>query len=147
MLTVQPKRYKQRHMSMDIQFFDDPLQGPRAPEDVRIKQIGLFIYPESRRLAFGIELTRFFERPSIEVRIQNGRGEPAGSLSVIDTLSPNFSLNMHLRDKEDANPYELTAIVYYATPETERKDVDRQTIEFAANKGGEHIFEFEVDES
>ncbi len=131
---------------MDIQFFDNPLQGPRAPEDVRIKQIGLFIYPESRRLAFGIELTRFIERPSIEVRILNGRDEPAGSLSVIDTLSPNFSLNMHLRDQEDANPYELTAIVYYATPETERQDVDQQTIRFDANQGGEHIFQFDVSE-
>lgn len=131
---------------MDIQFFDNPLEGPRAPEDVRIKQIGLFIYPESRRLAFGIELTRFFERPSIEVQIRNGRGEPAGSLSVIETLSPNFSLNMHLRDREDANPYELTAIVYYATPETERQDVDRQTVTFDASKGGELITEFDVSE-
>lgn len=132
---------------MDIQFFDDPLEGPRAPEDVRIKQIGLFIYPEARRLAFGIELTRFFERPCIEVTIRNGDDQPAGSLSVIETLSPNFSLNMHLRDKETVDPYELTATVYYATPETERRDVDSRTIRFSANEGGEQIFTFAEDES
>jgi hypothetical protein len=127
---------------MDIQFFDDPLEGPRPREEVRIKQIGLFLYPETRRLAFGIELTRFLERPSIEVQITNGEGQTAGSLHVIETMTPNFSLTLHLRDAADANPYMLSAVVYYSHPEEERQDIDRQTVHFEADVPGEQIFKF-----
>lgn len=129
---------------MDIQFFDDPFGGPKQPEDVRIKQIGLFLYPEARRMAFGIELTPFMQRPSIEVILTNADGLPAGSLHVIDTLTPNFSLTLHLRDPETRNPYRLSAVVYYATPEEERTDVDRQEVEFDALQAGEVLFAFDV---
>ena len=127
---------------MDVQFFDDPLQGPRSREDVRIKQIGLFIYEGGRRLMFGLELTPFRERPSVEVTLTNAEGRPAGSLHVIDTLTPNFSLTIHLRDDEITEPYQLTATVYYATPETERTDVHSKTITFLASQPGEQIFKF-----
>ncbi|MCA9951799.1 MAG: hypothetical protein KDE48_19240 [Anaerolineales bacterium] len=127
---------------MDIQFFDNPLQNPKSREDVRIKQIGLFVYDDLRRMAVGLELTPFLERPSIEINITNGKAEPAGSLNVIENLSPNFSLTMHLRDAETINPYQLTAIIYYATPETERVDVDIQTVQFALEQPGEMRFTF-----
>lgn len=130
---------------MNIQFFDDPLEGPRSREDVRIKQIGLFLYPEARRLAFGIELTPFRERPSIQVTITNGEGQPAGSLHVIETLTPNFTLNIHLRDSETVNPYTLTAVIYYSHPEEERVDVDQQTVEFDATVAGEQLFPFPTE--
>lgn len=130
---------------MDIQFFDDPRGAGRAREDVRIKQIGLFVYPDVRRMMFGIELTPFRERPSIDVRVRNGRGEPAGSLSVIETLTPNFSLMLHLRDEETINPYDLLAVLYYSTPETEPVEVDRQLITFSASEAGEILFKFETD--
>lgn len=130
---------------MDIQFFDDPLEGPRSREDVRIKQIGLIIYPEIRRLAFGIELTRFRERPSVEVTITNGDGQPAGSLHVIETLTPNFTLHMHLRDTATVDPYELQAVVYYSAPEEDRVDVTSQTVTFDASLAGEQLFRFDVD--
>ena len=50
---------------MQIEFFDDPLKRPKSRHDVRIKQIGLFIHEEPRRLSFGLELTPFLERPRI----------------------------------------------------------------------------------
>ena len=128
---------------MDIQFFDDPSEGPRPREEVRIKQLGLFIYPDLRRMAFGVELTPFRERPSIEVEIHNGENEPAGQLTVIETLTPNFSLTMHLRDKETANPYTLSATLYYATPETERQNIETQTITFSVTEPGEQLFKFD----
>ena len=127
---------------MDIQFFDNPLQNPKSREDVRIKQIGLFVYDDLRRMAVGLELTPFLERPSIEINITNDKAEPAGSLNVIENLSPNFSLTMHLRDAETINPYQLTAIIYYATPETERVDVDLQTVQFALEQPSEMRFTF-----
>jgi hypothetical protein len=105
--------------------------------------IGLFVYPETRRMAFGLELTPFRERPCIDVNIKNGLGEPAGSLSVIETLTPDFNLTLHLRDRETADPYEMTVTLYYATPETERMDVDSQTVTFYAAEEGEKVFRFE----
>lgn len=125
---------------MQIEFFDDPLKGPASREEVRIKQIGLFIHDDSRRLTFGLELTPFLERPSIEVTIRNGQGEPAGALTVVESMTPNFSLIVHLRDSEVNDPYTLTAEIYYATPETERTNVDRKTITFNALALGEHIY-------
>ena len=127
---------------MDIRFFDDPLEGPRAREDVRIRQIGLFRYPEERRFMFGIELTPFVERPSIEVLVTNGAGEPAGSLHVIETLTTGFSLVIHLRDRATRNPYELTAVLYYTWPDRDRQEVERRTVTFDMDAAGELLFKF-----
>ena len=127
---------------MQIEFFDDPLKGPASREQVRIKRIGLFIHDDSRRLTFGLELTPFLERPSIEVSIINGAGEPAGALTVIESMTPNFSLIVHLRDNDLNDPYQLSAEIYYATPETQRVNVDRQKVLFDAAIVGEQIFTF-----
>lgn len=129
---------------MDIKFFDDPLGGPKSREDVRIKQLGLFVYEDMRRVAFGVELTPFLEGPSIEVRITNARGEPAGSLTVIEANTPNMTLTLHLRDVERVDPYALTATLYYATPETERVEVDARTVTFHALQPGENLFTFDA---
>jgi hypothetical protein len=127
---------------MQIEFFHDPLQQPKAREDVRINQIGIFVHDDARRISFGLELTPFLERPSIQVSITNRKGKPAGALTVIETMTPNFSLIIHLRDDVETDPYELTAEIYYATPETDRQDVDRQTIAFKAAISGERVFKF-----
>ena len=127
---------------MEIQFFSDPQNQPRSREDVRIKQIGLFVHDDARRISFGLELTPFLERPSIQVSITNGEGEAAGALTVIETMTPNFSLIIHLRDEVVYDPYELTAEIYYATPETERQNVDRQTMSFSVSTPGKKTQKF-----
>ena len=127
---------------MHIEFFDDPRRQPKARDEVRIKQVGLFIHEDLRRFSFGLELTPFLERPSIQVTIRNGKGEPAGALTVIETMTPNFSLIIHLRDGDITDPYELTAEIYYATSETARLDVDQQTVTFSASTSGELTFGF-----
>jgi hypothetical protein len=129
---------------MDIKFFDDPLESPRPREDVRFRQIGLYLYPDLRRMAFGVELTPFAERPSIEVLIFNGEGAPAGSLNVIETLTPNFSLTMHLRDETTLNPYRLVAILYYSWPDRERIEIERREVSFEVAQPGELLFKFDA---
>jgi hypothetical protein len=129
---------------MDIKFFDDPLEQPRPREDVRFRQIGLYLYPDLRRFAFGVELTPFTERPSIEVLVANGDGQPAGSLNVIETMTPNFTLTMHLRDRETVNPYELTAVLYYSWPDREKIEVERRVVTFEVERPGEQIFRFDA---
>lgn len=133
---------------MDIRFFDDPLESPRSREDVRIRQIGLFIHDDLRRMAFGVELTPFRERPSIEVRLFNGKDEPAGSLNVIETMSPNFNLTLHLRDAETANPYRLVAVLYYSYPEEDKEKilVERREVSFEVDQPGEKIFKFDAED-
>ena len=129
---------------MDIRFYDDPLPQPRPREEVRFRRIGLFLHPDLRRLAFGVELTPFAERPSIEVTIVNGAGEPAGSLHVIETTTPNFSLTMHLRDAATHNPYQLTAVLYYSWPDREKIEIERRMITFEVAQPGELLFPFDT---
>jgi len=130
---------------MDIRFFDNPIEEPGNREDVRIRQIGLHLYPDLRRFAFGIELTPFRERPSIEVNVTNGDGQPAGMLHVIETMMPNFSLTMHLRDAETVNPYTLTALLYYSWPEEkERQEIEQREITFEVIEPGEQLFKFDA---
>ena len=128
---------------MNVTFFDDPLQEPSAPEDVRMKQLGLYVYPDKRRVAVGFELTQFRQRPSLEVTITDEQDKVAGSLNVIEVLSPNFSLTMHLRDKEPADTYQVEVTIYFATPETERQDVHTCQATFTVAEPGEQIFKFE----
>ena len=127
---------------MDIQFFFDPDDQPRSRDDVRIKQIGLFIHEGGRRVTFGLELTPFLERPCIDVEITNAAGQQAGMLSVIEQVTPNFSLVLHLRDDERRDPYQLRAVIYYTTPETDPVKVDDRVVRFETAESGEQIFSF-----
>ena len=124
---------------MQIDFFDDPQKTPRSRTEVRINQLGLFIYPDGRRLAVGFDITPFLERPSIEVNIYNSRGESAGSLNVIETLETNFNLTMHLRDRAPTELYTIEAELYYLTTENERATVHRHQTSFDITKPGEQI--------
>ena len=122
---------------MQIHFYDDPGETPKSREDVRLNDLGLYVYPDGRRVTMGFNVTPFLEKPSIEVRVVNERGEPAGWLNVIETIETNFSLTMHLRDKEPTSHYEVTATVYYQTPETDRMDVHQVVKQFDATQPGE----------
>lgn len=122
---------------MQISFYDDPEKAPKSREDVRLNDLGLYVYPDGRRIAVGFNLTPFIEKPCLEVRVVNAHGEPAGWLNVIETMETNFSITIHLRDKEPTNQYEVTAVVYYQTPETDRTDVHRLVKRFDATRPGE----------
>lgn len=122
---------------MEIQFFDNSFETPKSREDVRLKQLGLFLYDDLRRVAVGFDITPFLEPPSIQVTITNPHGEEVSSLHVIETVDRNFHLTMHLRDKEPAETYEVKAVIYYATPETERMDVHTVRRTLDATRPGE----------
>lgn len=109
-----------------IQFFDDPFESPKPRDEVRLKNLGLYVYEDGRRIAVGFDITPFLERPSIEVTIYNLRGERAGALTVIEAMEANFHLTMHLRDKEPADEYRIEAVLYYEGEDGERLEVDRK---------------------
>ncbi|MCP4427624.1 MAG: hypothetical protein GY803_24335, partial [Chloroflexi bacterium] len=99
-----------------VQFFDTGFEIPKAREDVKFNEVGFFVYEDRRRVAVGFNITRFLEGPSIEVNITNDNGEPAGTLTVIETGDANFSLTMHLRDQNPTDLYHVEATLYYAVP-------------------------------
>ena len=125
---------------MDVTFFEDPLEGPQSRDDVRLKQIGLFVHEDGRRVAVGLEMTPFRERPSIEITITNAEGREAGSLTVIEALRPNMTVTIHLRDGGEQGPYGVTAVLYYASPDSGRQNVHTATVEFDATTPGEQVF-------
>jgi len=107
---------------MNINFFDNPQEVPRSREDVRIKQLGLYMYDDRLRFAVGFDITPFLEPPSIEVIALDEAGNEVSSLHVIEANDNNFSLTMHIRGNE-SEQLAVKATLYYATPETERVDV------------------------
>ncbi|MCP4362445.1 MAG: hypothetical protein GY796_30940 [Chloroflexi bacterium] len=122
---------------MEIKFFKDSLEGPKPREEVRIEQLGLFLFDDLRRVQVGFVITPFRERPSLQISITNPQEQEVSSLHVIETIDTNFSLTMHLRDNEPAEVYEVTAVLYYATPETERMDVHTLTRTLNVTQPGE----------
>ena len=126
-----------------INFFDDPFEVPKPREEVRFKQIGLFVYEYLRRVAVGFDLEPFLERPCIEVAVTNDNGQLAGALTIIETLERNFSMTMHLRDKEPTETYHITATIYYQTPDSDREDVYTISGSFPVVESSEHLIKGE----
>jgi hypothetical protein len=124
-------------MSMEIRFFEDPLESPKSREDVRIRTLGLYVYEDKRRVAVGFDITPFLENPSIDIQVVNANGLPAGSMSIVNTVETNFTLTLHLRDEEPTDLYMLTAALYYASPDGERVDIQKKTATFDLTRPGE----------
>ncbi len=124
---------------IDVNFFDDLSKAPRQREEVRFNQVGIYVHEGNRRIAVGFDITPFIERPSIEVTVKNILGAPAGSLTVVETLETNFSLTLHLRDREPMDVYEVSATLYYATPETGRTDVHTVSGEINVSTAGDQF--------
>ena len=122
---------------MRVQFYDDLEGGPRSREEVRLNELGLFVYEDRRRVAVGFNLTPFLERPSILVRVTSAGGEEVATLSVIEAMQPNFNLTLHLRDDGAGDPYQLEAIIYYLTENGERQVSDRQVKPFSVASPGD----------
>lgn len=122
-----------------INFFDDPERRGNARDDVRLNKLGIYVHEDGRRIAIGFNLTPFAERPSIEVTATNSNGQPAGSLTIIEALSPNFNLTMHLREESVDNKYEIEAVVYYKDDDGAQVEVDRKRTAIDVSRPGETI--------
>jgi hypothetical protein len=122
---------------MHIQFYDNLEGGAKSRKDVRLKELGLHVYEDGRRVAIGFNLTPFLERPSLLVRVTNANGDEAASLNVIEAMEPNFNLTLHLRDGDNIDPYLVEASVYYVSESGERQISDRQVRTFDSSKPGD----------
>jgi hypothetical protein len=115
---------------MRIDFYDDPSQAQRDPEEVQITGMAVSVYPDGRRVAVRLAITPFRQRPSLDLTITNERNEQAASLTVIETIDPNVSLTVHLRDNEPSGRYEMRAELYYLFPDRGRVVVHSQVTVF-----------------
>lgn len=122
---------------MHVQFYDDLDGSPKPRKEVRLNELGLYVYEDGRRVAIGFNLTPFLERPSLLVTIANSQGDEAASLSVIEAMEPNFNLTVHLRDDANLDPYKVEAIVYYVSENGKREVSHRIVRTFDSSKPGE----------
>ncbi len=125
-----------------INFLDDPAEMPKRRADVRLLQLGFFVYEDSRRVMVGFELTPFLERPSLEINITNENGERAASMIIVDTTEANFSMTMHLRDTNPTDIYSVDVALYYAMPNEERELVKMETAVLDVSTPGEQLVTF-----
>lgn len=122
---------------MRIRFYDDPVRGPKPRDEMRFNQIGIFVHEDGRRIGIGFDITPFMERPSINILVTTEMGEEAASISVIEVVETNFNLTLHLRDNEIARRYILEAVLYYNSPGSDKKIVDRISRSFDVHVAGE----------
>lgn len=107
---------------MDI-FFHDPDDLPLPPNEVRIRTFALQPYPDGRRVRVYLEITPFQKKPSAEVTLFNPTGEPAGSVSIIETIDPRLEMTMHLQGTITPGTYTAQADLFYQELPEETADI------------------------
>ncbi len=122
-----------------INFLDDPAEVPKSRADVRLLQLGFYVYEDGRRVMVGFEITPFLERPSLEINISNENGERAASMIIVDTQTPNFSMTMHLRDIKPSDMYKVDVVLYYAMPNEDPEMVQMETAVLDMSTPGDQL--------
>lgn len=97
---------------MDI-FFQDPNEVPLPPDEVRILDFSAEPYPDQRRIHVRLALTPFQKRPNVEIVILNSAGDNLSEVSILECMTKNVDLTMHLRAVQPAGSYRIEAVVYY----------------------------------
>ena len=82
-------------VSIPLNFFDDPSDAARPPDEVRITEVRVDPLPDGRRVVVSVTLTPFLQKPSFDVTILRD-GIEERSLSVVGAMQPEAQLTMHL---------------------------------------------------
>jgi len=94
--------------------FDEQSDQPLLPPaEVRIQEIQIEPWPDSRRVKVLAKLTPFEQRPNLELTIQNSAGETVASVSIVEVLEPKFVITMHIRGDAEENHFTLTGLLFY----------------------------------
>ncbi len=110
---------------MEFFFPDDDLER-MPPGETHITSLTVEPYPDGRRLRVHFSITPFQTRPHIELVLRDAAGQEVITASVVEPMSWNLELTMHLRG-EINNPYTLEARLYY--PEGPEDEPRRVTLE------------------
>jgi hypothetical protein len=75
---------------------------PRPPEEVRFQRVTAEPYADGRRIKLTYVLTPFQKRPNLEIRLEDEAGTEHGSITIIETMDPKFTLTAHIRSEVPA---------------------------------------------
>jgi len=107
--------------------FDEQSDQPLLPpEEIRIQELKIEPWPDSRRVKVLANITPFEQRPNLELTIRTPAGEEVASVSIVEILEPKFVITMHLRGDEGESQYKLTGLLFYP----DQEPVDQVTLTF-----------------
>ena len=108
---------------MDIEFHD-PADTPRSPKQVRIREASMQALMDGTRIRVSLELTKFQEKPVIEVKIINPDDSVNVSSTIVEATNPRMSLTMHVRSTVSLRELRgLFLVSYPELGEVDRKEV------------------------
>ena len=96
---------------MDFFFPQDDLQR-LAPEETRIESLEVEPYPDGQRVRVSLKMTPFQQRPHIEISVADASGAEVSAASIVEPMSWNLELTMHLRGAS-AGPFRMEARLFY----------------------------------
>lgn len=105
-------------------FFNDPGVQRVPAGETRFLALRAEPDPQRKRLKVGLELTPFEQSPTLEICLYDSDGVCSCAASIIEPPSWNFELTLHIRKKEPAGSYRLTASLFYP----DLGEVDREEI-------------------
>lgn len=111
---------------MDIPLYEDGY-SPKPPDEIKIEEIEIAVYPDRFRVFIHVRVTPFMERPNLLLTARAADGTIMSELNIIETMHNDMEFTMHLRGrKETAGDYTLTADLFYETrspPQDRRVEV------------------------
>lgn len=98
---------------MDI-FFTDPDDAPVPPEEVRIRSLTAKPYADKKRIRISLVVTPFQERPYGEIVILNQDEKEVAIANIIEPMSNQIDVTLHLRSKNTVGKYKVLASISFA---------------------------------
>lgn len=92
---------------MDIRPIDFE-ESPQPPENIRIKNVKLRLFPDRRRVRVSIQLTPFEVPPNIEIDVLDDTKNRVANASIIEIGDPTMEVTIHLRGEVSAGKYSFT---------------------------------------
>lgn len=101
---------------MEINIFDDPNKVPKPKDEIKIEDLGVYIYGDRFRVRADITVTAFQERPNLLLVMKDSTGKIVNELNIIATMHAEMDFTMHMRGMDDpAGAYTLEAELFYET--------------------------------
>lgn len=117
---------------MDI-FLTDPSEVPLPPDEVRIRKASVEPFSEGKRVRVQLELDPSQRKPSVDLAITDPLEREVASVSIIESITRNIELVMHIPSGHPSGTYQLQATLYYfrEQQETEKQELplERQVVD------------------
>ena len=98
------------------------LDGPNRlpPAEVRLLELRAEPWPDGRRVRVHAQITPFQQRPNLDLRIEDARGEEVAAATLIELITTKLVVTLHIRSAQVEGRYTLFGRLSY--PELESVD-------------------------